>query len=497
MYINLANFLILISGITLVGVVFYLHQKEKRLHALENHIHTLEEINKELDRQTKLIIQTDLELKKTQENLDKKIFSLFTLHKISRLLITTLEEEEIIKKLHPSLILDLGFDKFLLILIKNNQWELKSVIGFTEESAQKFKEYLKEHSEWFLSLNSKEIISNNIAKEGKSEFEEFIFHTFKISSFIFLPLESVSGILGFCLYAKESPFEKFTSTDIEISKILTFQVARSIENARLFDKAWRNEQELDNKIKESTLKLQKALEEVEKINKRKTEFVSNVSHELRTPLTSVKGYASLLAQEKFGKLPQEAKEKILKINEQVNILVNMVNILLDIARIESGREEFAIQPYNLSELFEELKNLFTPQLKEKEIEFIIESPQEVNVLCDYEKMRRVFVNLIGNAIKFTPNKGKINLRAVEEQDKFRFEVEDTGIGIPVEERSHVFEEFYRTEKSVNQGIKGTGLGLPLVKKIIEAHNSEIWIEDGAGGKGTKFCFYLRKANHAT
>lgn len=281
-----------------------------------------------------------------------------------------------------------------------------------------------------------------------------------------------------------------TSGDEELISILANQVGQALENARLFEEVYRSSQMLESKVQERTRQLAMALEEVQKINKMKSEFISAVSHELRTPLTSIKGYASLLMTGKIGAIPDQVKERLDKINKHSDSLVKMINDLLDIARIESGKTEIHLSKHNLKPIVENVHDLLTPQLRENNIRWAAEIDAATpEIMIDKSLIERVFINLVGNAIKFTPPEGTITVRARLQDGMVSIEVSDTGIGIAEEHLPKLFNEFYRVENEINQSVKGTGLGLSLVKNIVEAHGGKIWATSQLN-KGTTFHFDL-------
>jgi two-component system phosphate regulon sensor histidine kinase PhoR len=280
-----------------------------------------------------------------------------------------------------------------------------------------------------------------------------------------------------------------TEGDEELITILSNQIGQALENARLFEKTWHAHQELEKRVEERTRELTFALEEVKKISKRKTDFISSVSHELRTPLTSIKGYAAILMEEKLGHLPAAAKERLEKINRHSDELVHMINDLLDISRLESDRMIIKIDTYNLKEMVENVIELLSVQIKDKELTLSINIPSDTQVNVDKSQVERVFINLIGNAIKFTPKHGKITLTTKPAKDFIQVNISDTGIGIPKDAQELIFEEFYRIDNPINQQLKGTGLGLSLAKNIIEAHRGVIWVESEVG-HGSTFSFLL-------
>jgi signal transduction histidine kinase len=228
---------------------------------------------------------------------------------------------------------------------------------------------------------------------------------------------------------------------------------------------------------------------VEQLSKRKTDFISSVSHELRTPLTSIKGYSSILLAGTLGEIPPAVRERLEKINSHSDELTRMVNDLLDIARIESGKVVMHKVPVSLKETAEKAADLLSMQIKAKNIEFSCAAAGIAEAFADRGQIERVFINLLSNAVKFTPAKGKIAVRAIAAAGGIQVDVSDTGCGIPEEAQARLFEEFYRVDNPINEGVKGTGLGLALVKRIIEAHEGKIWVKSKPGS-GTTFSFTL-------
>jgi len=263
-----------------------------------------------------------------------------------------------------------------------------------------------------------------------------------------------------------------------------------LENANLFERIYRSRQELELNIQDRTKELAFALEQVKRVSKMKSEFVSAVSHELRTPLTSIKGYASLLIAGKIGQIPPEVKERLEKINKHSDNLVKLINDLLDVLRIESGRVEMHFDECNVLGLIEGIRDLLTPQAKEKNIQIKINvAPETPKIYVNVSQLERVFINLMGNALKFTPQNGTITVTAKPDKEFVLFEVIDTGIGIGPEEQTRLFTEFYRADNEINKNVKGTGLGLSLAKNIVQAHLGKISVKSKPQ-EGTTFYFTI-------
>ena len=175
--------------------------------------------------------------------------------------------------------------------------------------------------------------------------------------------------------------------------------------------------------------------------------------------------------------------------------MDIVNMLLDISRIESGKTETHIIPHEIVKIITEVTDFLTPQTEAKGIKFAFGLPKELKVYMDKSLIERVFINLINNAIKFTGPGGEIKISCKEDVNQVIISVADTGCGIKKDHLEKVFQEFFTVASPVNQGAKGSGLGLSLVKKIIDTHKGKIWIESEVG-KGTTFYFTLKIVKNA-
>ncbi len=442
----------------------------------------------DLDEQAKLIVKTDLELNKAQEELDKRLSGLNSLQKTSRLISTTLDEEEIFHRLDQPLMSELGFEKNLILMYDaDKKLHCRIESGFSKEEIIYILSQLEKERALATALREGHSFSSVSSPKVR---KEKIMQLFDVEHFILTPILTQEGMIGIVFVGNRSSASSVTEGDEELFSILANQIGQSLENAQLFEQVYRSRQELESKIQERTKQLAFALEEVKKISKTKTEFISAVSHELRTPLTSIKGYASLLLSGKMGAIPPEVKDRLAKINKHSDNLVKMINDLLDISRIESGRAEMHLLPTQAEAMIENVRDLLTPQLKEKNIQFVSSvAPDTPPVFVDRSQFERVFINLVGNATKFTPENGRITVSASPEKNHVLFSITDTGIGINENDLGKLFNEFYRVENEINQQLKGTGLGLSLAKNIVEAHQGKIWAASQLG-KGTTFYFTI-------
>jgi signal transduction histidine kinase len=477
---------LLLAVLTLALIIFYMMKKSRQLTLDAD---TLRKSLDEMDEQAKLIVRTDMELNKTQEELDKKVSGLYALQRFSRAVSTTLEEDQIFSRIETSFLEELGFEKALIFMLREEgSFRNRLNISYSEDELKVIQSFLDSNRDFYAGIirDEKPISSLADIPFAKEQNNRVL----KVNSFVISPVSPREGTKGFLFVGTENTDTVITEGDEELITILAAQLGQALENARLFEKTWGAQQELERKVEERTHELKKLLDEVKKISKRKTDFVSSVSHELRTPLTSIKGYAAILLAGQLGNIPQEVKERLEKINRHSDELVHMVNDLLDISRIEAGRVTMKQEPQDLQEIAEKAVDLLTVQAKEKRIELTYTiDPASRRVMADRNQIERVFINLVGNAMKFTPANGRIIIRAHAAQGAAQVDITDTGCGIPTEAQESIFEEFYRVDNAINQEVKGTGLGLALVKHIVEAHGGKIWVKSKPGS-GSTFTFTL-------
>ena len=229
------------------------------------------------------------------------------------------------------------------------------------------------------------------------------------------------------------------------------------------------------------------------IERLKNEFISTVSHELRTPLTSIKGYADLLASgnAQVGELNAIQQRFVKVIQSNANRLTELVNDILEISRIETGRIKLQLESVDVIQLIREVAISFEGQMVQKVMALSLHLPDQLPaVRTDKARLIQILVNLIGNAWQYTPEGGEIRISAHLVKDKFvQIDVEDTGIGIPEEDIDHIFDRFFRSERHEVQLVDGTGLGLAITRSFIEMLGGEIWVRSEVD-VGTTFSFTM-------
>ena len=222
----------------------------------------------------------------------------------------------------------------------------------------------------------------------------------------------------------------------------------------------------------------------------KSDFISIVSHELKTPLTSIKGFVRLLAAERVGPITEKQRHYLDIVQRQTESLTNLINDLLDLSKIEAGIIQVRHEPVRLGEVVSGVVQQLQNMALEKGIAIHLDIPPGLPAVSgDYERLGQVFMNLIHNAIKFTPPGGEVRVKATEMENDCLVRVSDNGIGISAQDLPKVFKKFYQVDSSSTRQQSGTGLGLSISKQLVSAHGGEMWV-NSVKGKGTTFSLTL-------
>jgi PAS domain S-box-containing protein len=228
---------------------------------------------------------------------------------------------------------------------------------------------------------------------------------------------------------------------------------------------------------------------LKELDRMKSDFVSNVSHELRTPLTAIKGSVDNMLDGITGPLAEKQIRYLERIKTNADRLGRLISELLDLSKIEAGKIELRPQAWTAERLVKEVAEVLRGVAAEKLIALdAVSSPDPVQIWADRDKVVQILMNLIGNAIKFTPRSGEVKvLIDGSDSDWVKFSVVDTGPGIPPEEAAKIFDKFYQITRPNDSKAKGTGLGLAITKALVEMHGGRVWIEPGNNG-GSVFSF---------
>jgi signal transduction histidine kinase len=227
------------------------------------------------------------------------------------------------------------------------------------------------------------------------------------------------------------------------------------------------------------------------VERLKTEFVSLSAHQLRTPLSAIKWTLKMILDGDMGKINEEQRDLLTKTYESNERMISLINDLLSVTRIEEGRYVYKKEAVDLKEIVGNIVKNYKEEAKRRGINFNFNDPKEKlpKAKVDVEKIKLAITNLIDNAIRYTPEGGKVIASLEKKNKSLEFSVKDSGIGVPEDQQQRLFTKFFRASSAVRIETEGSGLGLFICKNIIEAHNGEVWFESEEG-KGSKFYFSI-------
>lgn len=312
-----------------------------------------------------------------------------------------------------------------------------------------------------------------------------------------IPLRSKDKAFGLLALGDKLSGDIFSASDIQVLETFGPEASVAIENAKAYEEISRFNVTLREEVDRATKDLKRANERLKQLDHLKDDFVSVASHELRTPMTAIKSYLWMALAEKGGALNEKQRFYLQRSYNSVDRLIKLVNDMLNISRIESGRLTVQMQQVKIEQLVRETVEEVIPRAKELGVDVIIEQKGVLpDVLADRDKIKEVIYNLIGNSMKFTPSGGKITVSVVQKDKMVEVAVADTGSGIPAENLPKLFQKFGILPGTyvTNQAVSGTGLGLYICRSLIELHGGKIWASSLGLGKGTVFTFSLKVFN---
>ena len=277
------------------------------------------------------------------------------------------------------------------------------------------------------------------------------------SALLALPLIRENNLIG-GLVIQRKDAGAFPEREVQLLQNFAAQSVLAIHNAKLF-----------SEIEEKSLQLEMA-------DKHKSEFLANMSHELRTPLNAILGYTELILDGIYGDVPETIEEVMIRLEKNGRHLLNLINDILDISKIEAGQLTLNLENYSMGELIETVHTAVEALAAEKNLvlKLIIDDDLPLG-RGDEQRIAQVLMNLIGNAIKFT-EEGGVSVAATTSENSFLVTVSDTGKGVSTADMNVIFKEFQQVDGSSTREKGGTGLGLSIAKKIVEMHGGRIWVE---------------------
>jgi signal transduction histidine kinase len=304
-----------------------------------------------------------------------------------------------------------------------------------------------------------------------------------------VPIKTNTDTVGVLLLGEKASGDMYSQTDHKIFEIIAPELAVAITNAKSFEKIEKFNVTLRQEIKKATHELEKKNDQLRELDKAKDEFISMASHQLRTPLTAIKGYLSMLLEGDAGEIKVSQYDFVNEAYQGANRMVGLINDLLNVSRMETGR--FFLEPteVNMEKVAEEEVKQLLNHAKEKKLKLSLKIKGKTpHVMVDETKIRQVMMNFIDNAVYYT-TEGSVTVTLEHDKNDVIFKVTDTGIGVPKEAQKNLFTKFYRADNARHVRPDGTGLGIYLAKRVMDDHHGEL-IFHSEEGKGSVFGFKL-------
>lgn len=425
---------------------------------------------KELNNRLIKTLHTNMEILDRNNSSDENIFS-YILDKIKNLI---------------------NYDKAIIFLLEGDTLLTKTHSGF-ENYPTNYKKVITDKDKILnhILLNGKSLIDNHNEFNG-SILNELGLSNEPVFSAIISPLKIRETVYGFIILIQHQ-LDKYEESDVSIIETISTTSSYLIKDAELSQVFKMQLKILKENITERTKTLELIKEQNQKIleaDKIKNEFLANMSHELRTPLNAIIGFSEALNLKIFGELNEKQSEYIRDINSSGIHLLGMINDLLDLSKIESGKMQLNKEIFNVKSAINEALNIVSPLIIQKNQNIKLECKDEAFEICaDRRKFHQILYNLISNAIKFTPDNGNIEIKTTKDGKFLKVSVKDNGIGIAREFHEKIFAKFQQVDSSYSTKQGSTGLGLTITKELVKLHNGNIKVESQLN-KGANFIFTL-------
>lgn len=306
---------------------------------------------------------------------------------------------------------------------------------------------------------------------------------------VILPLVQADKIIGY-LCLGEHLTSGYTTRDMKVLSTVSDGLSIAIQNALSIQEVKELNETLQQRVNQATSELRASNAQLQRLDKAKDEFVGMASHQLRTPLTSVKGYISMVIEGDVGKITDAQKHLLNEAFTSSERMVHLINDFLNVSRLQTGKFIIDKRPTRLAKVVEQELDSLATTAASRNLTFLYKPPADFPLLdLDEGKMRQVIMNFADNALYYSPEHTHIHVKLICENGEVVFTVKDAGIGVPLAEQSQLFSKFYRASNARKQRPDGTGVGLYLAKKVVDAHGGKV-IFESAVGQGSTFGFRL-------
>jgi signal transduction histidine kinase len=428
-----------------------------------------------------------------------------SLWRLEKIILDTLDFREVVQKIVDSVLTELGYLKLgyrivVLALVDEKEGTLKRIsISQTEGARKALAITPVPFHEIIVPLSARK----NYCIKSLTEMRPFVTTYWPdilvppyeseadaiavqkavgIKTSMVYPVISKGKAIGILIFSMVKSEEKVSEVEKDLIRGFTDVVGLAVQNAKLY-----------TSLEEAKEQLEAANEKLKELDKLKDEFVSVASHELRTPMTAIKSYLWMALAGRGGELTDKQKYYLDRAFVSADRLIRLVNNMLNVSRIESGRIELELEKLDIGKLARDVVDEVTPRATELGIKVSCHPPKDLpEVLADPDKIKEVLINLVGNSLKFTPKGGSIDINFNLKDGMVETSVKDTGKGIEKEDKPQIFKKFGLIEGSyeTTQTDQGTGLGLYICKNIVELHQGEIEAESEGLAKGATFTFTL-------
>lgn len=431
-----------------------------------------------------------------QKELENRYKTLLSFHRIYQLILENLDFDAMIQRIADIIPNELKFATGVLAILDEEKGTLKRIAASQTKQAKEAIKFINtgiipfekieisvsdpnnimaraiREKKLFISTDSYDVLGPVLSREETKRVQEIM----GIKTTLVYPIFIKSYPIGVFIASTTKQYPKISSYELEVMNSFVNLIGLALQDAKLF-----------TSLKNTTSRLELVNKKLHELDQLKDDFVSIASHELRTPMTAIRSYAWMALHRAGVPLSSSLERYLVRVLMSTERLINMVNDMLNISRIESGRIEINPEPVDVISLAKDIVDeVYFSKSREKNIQFAILEKPTPKVFADPEKLRQVFLNLVGNSLKFTPAGGRITFDFFSDGKVVEISVTDTGVGIPKEDLSKLFHKFSRLDNSYTAAATsgGTGLGLYISKNLVELMHGRIWATSEGLNKGT-------------